>query len=367
MAKQIDNTSRKFQTAQQISYFMLMLLLLTGCGQPTSVDPEYTFHTPEDVVVNMRTAYEERDLERYLSSFAPHSTFLDGETLLWDFESERRIHSRMFAEVTALELDMHSLGSETQSDSSLLLAYRYRVTAQLASAPPMTAEGEVILEFMSNNEDSWQITSFHDRTGGLNKVSNRVLMPQDSVDYFPLRVGNSWTYDEQFAPGTPDFEVLITDSLILKGNLYYQLQNGQCITAYSNFIRVDSLRQLRMFFTCDSSEHAVFDLAAEVGDSLSFIPPGATGTVVVELCSQRDSLAVPAGTFPDVLEFVITDNNSGASLVYQFAANVGIIRQSATNQRLALKSAFVNGETYPVITSVEPSYTSWTQIKSNFR
>jgi len=121
-----------------------------------------------------------------------------------------------------------------------------------------------------------------------------------------------------------------------------------------------------MFFTCDSSEHAVFDLAAEVGDSLSFIPPGATGTVVVELCSQRDSLAVPAGTFPDVLEFVITDNNSGASLVYQFAANVGIIRQSATNQILALKSAFVNGETYPIITSVEPSYTSWTQIKSNF-
>ena len=152
MAKPTDNTSSKFQSAQRISFFILMLLLFTVCGQPTAVDQEAKFHTLEDVVTNMRTAYEQQDLERYLSSFAPHSTFLDGETLLWDFESERRIHSRMFAEVTALELDMHSLGSETQSDSSLLLAYRYRVTAQLASAPPMTAEGEVILEFMSNNE-----------------------------------------------------------------------------------------------------------------------------------------------------------------------------------------------------------------------
>jgi len=127
------------------------------------------------------------------------------------------------------------------------------------------------------------------------------------------------------------------------------------------------LRQFNAFFIEDSSEHAIFDFAADLGDSLIFTHPNAPAITVVELVSHKDSVALPAGTFLNVIEFLMTDFSSGSRFIYEFAANVGAIRQRGTNQVLALKSASVNGNKYPIITSVRQNVFSWTQMKSTFR
>ncbi len=197
-------------------------------------------------------------------------------------------------------------------------------------------------------------------------MSNPAYTLQDSVDYLPLRVGNSWTYEEQITPNVPDIELVITDSLMLQGNSYHLVQNGEGLL-YSNFVRMDSLHQLRSFFTDDSSERIIFDFTAEIGDSLIFVQPNAPSITVVEFCCHKDSVEVPAGTFLNVIEFVISDFSSGSVSICEFAANVGIIRGQGTNSMLVLKSASINGNKYPIITSVRQSGSSWTQMKSTFR
>jgi hypothetical protein len=88
--------------------------------------------------------------------------------------------------------------------------------------------------------------------------------------------------------------------------------------------------------------------------------------MVVELISHKDSVTAPAGTFKDVLEFLITDYNSGSRYLFEFAANIGVIWKDGTNQVLALKRAFVNGKKYPVVVSVGTRHFNWTQIKMSF-
>lgn len=338
--------------------------LLIACSQPTEFDSEVNLLTTESVAENLSLAYREKNLGRYMNSFSDQSIFFDGPRKLWDYDTEKQIHVSMFARATQIDLEMRALGEGNMTESSIQTTYRYRVNLQLANEPATTGEGEVVLEFIKNDGNSWQIASFRERKSALSKVTNHVLAPDDSIDYFPLRVGNLWAYEEQFAPNIPDIEVLVMDSLMIKGNLYYQFDKS---FVFSRFVRLDSLHQLRFYFEDDSTDRIVFNLAAEVGDSVIFTAPNATEIMVVELISHKDSLVVPAGNFANVLEFLVTDFNSGSRNVYEFAANVGIIRSRGTNSVLALKSALVNGKKYPVITSVETSYASWTQIKSGFR
>jgi hypothetical protein len=85
--------------------------------------------------------------------------------------------------------------------------------------------------------------------------------------------------------------------------------------------------------------------------------------MIVELLRERDSVTVPAGTFFNVKEFMITDVNSGSRFWYEFAHSVGLIRQRGSNTINELVSAEVNGR---LIVSVESQNYSWSEIKRRF-
>lgn len=347
-----------------ILLYALFFSLFSGCSQPTDSDSQLELRTPESVVDNLTFAYRERNLEQYMKSFSAQSQFIDGARELWGYDTEKQIHEKMFARATEIDLEMRALRDSFVSDGSMQSVYAYRLNVQWADASATTAQGEVVFEFMKEGE-RWRIASFRERKNGLSKDSGARFAAHDSVDYFPLRVGNSWTYEEQLFPTLPEFQTVITDSVMINEKLYYQSDKG--FPFASNFVRLDSLYQLRIFFEDDSSERLVFDFAADIGDSLFFSPPNASERVAVELINRKDSLTVPAGTFSDILEFQASDFNSGSASTYEFAANIGLVRQHGTNQVMALKSAIVNGKKYPVITHIKTRLGSWTQIKSGFR
>ncbi len=347
-------------------------LLFFGCARPTDYESETLItRTPEELVANLSQAYHEKNVERYLSTLSEDCRFLDSFDNLWGKTQEQRIHQKMFGSTKTIELKLSEGWNKEVTETTRRTVYHYYLQVQLLSTERLEAKGQVELVFAKTPFNTWQINSFRELKTGLQKIAPAASddhVTKSEVDYFPMGVGNRWTYEEQFAPNIPDIEVLVIDSVMIRGNLYYQSEayGWGLFPISASFARQDSLHQLRLFVEDDSTEHLVFNLAAEIGDSLTFIPPNATEVMVVELKSHKDSLTVPAGTFKDVLEFLITDNNSGSVYLYEFAANIGVIRQRGTNQVLALKSAFVNGEKYPVVVGVETRYFTWTQIKMSF-
>lgn len=349
----------------------LLFFLICGCGSPTEFNEQALLHfSPEEVVESLAHAYGQKNLELYMSSFSEECEISDGSQYLWGKEQERSIHQKMFRGVKEIDLNIGTLRTEEATETNKKAVCDYRLTLRFPTEQVLEARGEVALELVKNELGAWYIGSLHEIRNGLGNLSRKIVnisAANDSIDYFPLRVGNYWTYEEQFIPTLPGYTTIVTDSVIIRGNLYYSLQD--LILPFfmqPAFVRVDSLQQLKQFFPADSSELTIFNFAALVGDTLIIQPSDDSEIIVVELISQKDSVTVPAGKFANVLEFLITDFNSGGRFTYEFAADIGLIRQTGTNQILALKKAYVNAKKYPLTTSVEARYLNWTQVKLSF-
>jgi hypothetical protein len=342
-------------------------ILVFGCTHPTDFEAgKFAAHTPEELAANLSQAYQETKLDGYLSSFSEDCRFLYGGEYLWGKTHEQKIHQRLFAAAKSIELRFTEALNEEASETSRRSIYYYYLQIQLPSEEPLEAQGMVEMGLAKSTIGTWQISSFRELDTGLQKptpTTSKTSAINNDVDYFPLRVGNQWIYEETIFPILPDVRTVVTDSVMIRGELYYSLQDfGFPYFMQPTFLRVDSVKQIKLFVAADSSELTIFDLAAEISDSLIFQPPGLNEIAVVELISQKDSLKVPAGTFPNVLEFLITDCNSGSRFLYEFAADIGIIRQRGTNSELVLKSANING----IVVSVETRHFNWTQIKMSF-
>lgn len=344
------------------------LILVLGCQQPTSFhNSVLSNQSPEEVVQNLILAYTERNIDRYMSSFSEDSKFSDGGNFLWGKKLEEEIHQKMFATAKSIGLQIVELVTDNYTKSNKTAIYHYFLELEFSTEQILQARGQLELGFTKNEFNNWQINSFRDIEGGLNKSSkiefNTSVNP-DSIDYFPLRVGNQWTYQDRINPSLPDFETNVTDSVIIRDNLYFHLDSFPFVT--NAFYRVNSLQQLNLFVPSDSSELTIYKFTAAIGDSWTLHLPNDPDSMTVELISQKDSLAVSAGTFTNILEFLITDFNSGARFFCEFAPSIGLVRQRGENQELALKGACINGQKYPIITDVEIHYFSWTQIKKSF-
>jgi len=344
-------------------FALTISLLFSFCNRPIEFEQSgFLYTSPEETVANLTQAYKEKNLEGYSSSFTDDSQFYQESEYLWGKAQEEKIHRKMFAAVKTIELKMTEAWNEEATETTRRTVYNYQLKVELLSEQILQGEGQVSLDFVKNENGYWQINSFRELDTGLRKLGQPVsstVTNNDSVDYFPLRVGNRWTYENQLYPKMPDVQTTVTDSLIIRGQLYYKVQDAFFSTS---LLRVDSLQNLKMLMTEDSSEVTLFKFQAAVGDTWSYSYPNFGGRIVVELISRQDSLEVPAGTFKDVLEFQTTVDFLLVSLD-EFAANVGRIRQRGENQEVVLKSAEVNGRKYPVIVSVETHYFNWTKIK----
>ncbi len=347
-----------------------ILLIFSFCSRPTEFEQSgFLYTSPEKVVANLTLAYKEKNLEGYSSSFRDDSQFYQESEYLWGKAQEEQIHRKMFAAVKGLDLKLEELRSEEATETTRRTVYNYQLNVKLLGEQTLQGEGQVALDFVKNERGSWQINLFQELRTELRKLgqeeSNKIAQ-NDSVDYFPLRVGNQWTYENQLFPMFPKIQTIVVDSLMIRGNIYYCVKDFE-YPFVTYFLRVDSLQQLKTFIPTDSSELTIFNFKAAIGDSLIFIPPSQNGIAIVELISKKDSVSVPAGTFKNISEFLITDFNSGSRFVYEFAEDIGMIRQRGTNQVLVLKSAQVNGKKYPIVVSVETRYFNWTKIKLSFK
>jgi len=273
-----------------------IFLIFSFCSRPTEFEQANLVHlSPEEVVANLTLAYKDKNLERYLSSFSEECQFLEDSGYLWGKTPEEQIHRKMFTAVKDLDLKMAELRTEEATATTRRSVYNYRLKVELLRQQILQGDGQVTLDFARNGNGGWQVNSFRELKTGLRKLGQPVsstVTNNDSVDYFPLRVGNRWTYENQLYPTMPDVQTTVTDSLIVRSRLYYKVQDAFFSTS---LLRVDSLQSLKMLMTEDSSEVTLFKFQAAVGDTWSYSYPNFGGRIVVELISRQDSLEVPAG------------------------------------------------------------------------
>ncbi len=149
-------------------------------------------------------------------------------------------------------------------------------------------------------------------------------MSENEPDYFPLVVGNSWTYDLYDAEGaaTGEMTMEIIDSFVYEGVIYYDL----------NSFLPDSAGQIQdvigpVLFHSDTELNQVAFYFSETQNSPigyhSFPDPGTYmingEEVLIESIGQ---VTVPAGTFENCMSF--TDPVSETSLIY--APDIGLIK-----------------------------------------
>jgi len=170
-------------------------------------------------------------------------------------------------------------------------------------------------------------------------------------DYFPLQVGNTWTY-ELSAPGHDlDGKILsvtIVDTKSVDGKKYFLFK--------SDFPSIESpwdsalfrISNLRVFRRINDKDYLWYDFEAQKGHSYQ-IPLGASGEQTGVVLENKDvEVIVPVGTFENCYQFhffIAYDHQ----WVESFAPHVGLVDVSyATLVGLSchLKEAKINNMTY---------------------
>ena len=176
----------------------------------------------------------------------------------------------------------------------------------------------------------------------------------DTTDYFPLRVGNTYTY-YQSLPCPPDTVQQrigpwtvhrIIDTTFIGGKKYF-LSEGS-----GDMVRVDSA--LNVIVWRSGVEQVYYRLNAGVGESWSYTETAGDQEYVynVTMQSRTDTVRVHAGAFTRCLRiyFDIPGSIDDEYTVW-LAPNVGTVFQCSW-EPLELYEALVDGITYPTTTSV---------------
>jgi hypothetical protein len=180
----------------------------------------------------------------------------------------------------------------------------------------------------------------------------------DTTDYFPLRVGNTYTY-YQSLPCPPDTVTsrygpwawnLVRDTTFINGRKYFITVVAGFIVG-SDTVRVDSVGN--MIVRHSGPEQVFYKFNAAVGDTWKYRVEigGRESTYNVTLQSRSDTVKVHAGTFANCLRFFFDDPEAiDEEFTNWLAPNVGLVFR-CVQEPLELYEATVNGIHYPGITS----------------
>lgn len=174
------------------------------------------------------------------------------------------------------------------------------------------------------------------------------------ADYFPLEVGNKWTYAlTQGGASRGSVDVDVASSSSAHGQTYFALENYFGTGATSN------VRETGIASVVESdgraSETLWYLMNARVGRRWQFVSasaPGCTNHELARVMSRTDAVDVPAGHFTGCVRLAFTGSCRDAGVAEEvFAPGVGLIRR--TEDSIAgpivweLVSAAIAGRTIP--------------------
>jgi hypothetical protein len=177
------------------------------------------------------------------------------------------------------------------------------------------------------------------------------------ADFFPLQVGNSWTYALTGFAAQGSVTVKVTNAIDVEGVRYYKIED---YTADPVFVRQDAegrvfeLRtepaEIERWFTRANSHGSLwYDLAAPVGTSWeSGLSLDCVGMAV--MARPPSNVEVPARVFEELAAVSFPANNCADAGVEEeiFAAGVGLVRRTSLTiggpRSMVLVSAQVNGK-----------------------
>jgi hypothetical protein len=169
---------------------------------------------------------------------------------------------------------------------------------------------------------------------------NSILTPVLTGEYFPLQVGNRWTFHSSFDNNSWIYE--ITDTIVFGEHVYFErVRTFSDGSKDTNYFRIDEDNVVLIYY--EGADYIYIDFEKPVeeewnsyGDFYGFIK------------QKNISTQVEAGSFNNVIE-VFMDNRS-ISDVYEFnrfAPGVGLVESIRFRFSLTLSSARVNGINYP--------------------
>ncbi len=199
-------------------------------------------------------------------------------------------------------------------------------------------------------------------------------------DYFPMQVGNTWTYErniltwveEQWVYVPEYVSVTITHAEDVDGSSYYIFSDGRIyrksldgqVLEYQN-------REEFLIFDFSPLEEPYYSLEYELSRPYEGVGMmiGVEGGGIITRKITHDPVRVPAGEFSGYVFYYSSVNEQ--DLTIYLAPSVGIVSYHAHDVLwrsdvvvYSLVNAMVDGKEYGVV-SVKPS--SWGRIKSLFR
>ncbi|HEX9974490.1 MAG TPA: FlgD immunoglobulin-like domain containing protein [bacterium] len=153
--------------------------------------------------------------------------------------------------------------------------------------------------------------------------------------YFPLQVGNWWTFSKAITE-------TIIDSMKISDNLYFQFD--QFCHFPNALLRMTSDNKLLL--RDNAMEQVWLDFSANIGDSWKVFAQGGVSEWTVHLQSKTDTVKVPAGYFTNCYRFWFQFSGADNDWEEWYAPGVGPVKRTLYGFGLIeypLSAAYVNG------------------------
>jgi len=201
---------------------------------------------------------------------------------------------------------------------------------------------------------------------GCEKGTNNSSSSSGTLDYFPMQLGNTWTYVDTAGGRDAEWSCSIVATSMVGEHEYFVFDK------WPPFFPADYVKSGEVIIRKTEHSDVVLRLGDEdilyykfsdtTLDSMRVVPAGGT-KFITHLESIQDTVVTLAGTFNHCYRFLsYVAQVKGNEVRVGFAPQVGpvCIRLLASNEERLLKSAVVDGRYYGT-TGVSPCF--WRKIK----
>ncbi|MGP8330476.1 MAG: hypothetical protein ACT6FF_09205 [Methanosarcinaceae archaeon] len=354
---------------------LVLLLIFSQCSQQKPFQPIENYRdlkTAENVIFNLSKAYNEQNTEKYLACLAEDFKSTSGKEH-WDKKEEREIHTNMFsgknkAKKINLELPGIQVSTDHLPENFLRLTCHYLLSLTYQDNFTDEAQGQIRFYLKKDEHDSWKIYEWCEQ----NYLSKNLSATDgDSVDWFPLQVGNWWYYQSEPVGFEWDKRHEIIDTTTIENQIYFDMKITPVMADSQHYIRheyfrKDSLSQIWRKTAVEKPEHILYKLNTTVGDTWSY--QDENGAVFkISFYDTAATSRTPLGFFNNCKSFMFSDSYSNylITLLQTLAPNIGPIDIGFECGSMLLTKARVNGIYYSPDVAVQTI--SWQQIKTHFK